>query len=106
MFAEFTVFAVFAMFAVFAVFALFLMFVVFAVFALCGVCRTQTFGDTLRHATRPIRFSTAGLLVPPMLVNVCTSLTPRSMTVVFGLGTRQCVRMHTRLANGVLRNGQ
>ena len=115
MFAEFAVFAVFAMLAMFAVFALFVMFAVFAVFgvfavfavfALCEVCGTQTFGDTLRHATRPIRFSTAGLLVPAMLVNVCTSLTPRSMTVVFGLGTRQCVRMHTRLENGILRNGQ
>ena len=75
MFAEFAVFELFVMFEVFGVFA------VFAVFALCEVCGTQTFGDTLRHATRPIRFSTVGLLVPAMLVNVCTSLTPRSMMV-------------------------
>ena len=33
-------------------------------------------------------------------------LTPRPMTVVFGLGTRLCVHMRTRLENGVLRNGQ
>ena len=112
MFAEFAVFPVFAMLAMFAVFALFAMFAVFgvfavfAVFALCEVCGTETFGDTLCHATRPIRFSTVGQLVPAVLVNVCISLTPRSMTVVFGLGTRQCVRMHTRLENGILRNKQ
>ena len=28
------------------------------------------------------------------------------MTVVFGLGTRLCVHLHTTLENGVLRNGQ
>ena len=48
--------------------------------------------------------------VPCLLVNarfpVCTSLTPRPMTVVFGMGTRQRVRMRTRLENGVLRNEQ
>ena len=38
--------------------------------------------------------------------HVCTSLTPRPMTVVFGLGTRLCVRMRTTLENGVLRNRQ
>ena len=37
---------------------------------------------------------------------MCTSLVPRAMTVVFGLGTRLHVRMRTRLENGVLRNGQ
>ena len=37
---------------------------------------------------------------------VCTSLTPRSMTLVFGMGTRLSVRMRTTLENGVLRNGQ
>ena len=37
---------------------------------------------------------------------MCTSLAPRSITVVFGLGTRLCVRMHATLENGVLRNGQ
>ena len=44
--------------------------------------------------------------VSAMRVNVCTSLTPRSITVVFGLGMRQCVHMRTRLENGILRNGQ
>ena len=38
--------------------------------------------------------------------SVCTSLTPRSMTMVFGLGARLLMHMHTRLQNGVLRNGQ
>jgi len=37
---------------------------------------------------------------------VCTSLAPRPMTVVFGLGTRLRVRMCTTLENGVLSNGQ
>ena len=45
-----------------------------------------------------------------LLVNtqfpVCNSLTPIPMTVVFGLGMRQHVHMHTRLENGILRNGQ
>ena len=35
-----------------------------------------------------------------------TSLAPRPMTVVFGLGMRLHVRMHTTLENGVLRNEQ
>ena len=35
-----------------------------------------------------------------------TSLVPRAMTVVFGLGMRLHVCMCTRLENGVLRNGQ
>ena len=38
--------------------------------------------------------------------HVCTSLTPRPMTVVFGMGTRPRVRMRTKLENGVLSNGQ
>ena len=38
--------------------------------------------------------------------HVCTSLTPRPMTVVFGLGMRLRVRMRTTLENGVLRNRQ
>ena len=45
-----------------------------------------------------------------LLVNsqfrLCTSLAPRPMTVVFGLGMILYVRMHTKLENGVLRNGQ
>ena len=35
-----------------------------------------------------------------------TSIAPRPMTVVFGLGTRLRVRMRTTFVNGVLRNGQ
>ena len=38
--------------------------------------------------------------------HVCSSLAPRPMTVVFGLGMRLRVRMHTALENGVLRNRQ
>ena len=36
----------------------------------------------------------------------CTSLAPRPMTVVFGLGKRLRVRMRTTFENGALRNGQ
>ena len=35
-----------------------------------------------------------------------TSVVPRPMNVVFGLGTRLRVRMRTKLENGVLHNGQ
>ena len=38
--------------------------------------------------------------------HVCTSLAPRPMTVVFGLGMRLHVRMRKTLENGVLRNRQ
>ena len=38
--------------------------------------------------------------------HVCTSLAPRPMNVVFGLGTKLHVRMRTTLENGVLRNRQ
>ena len=38
--------------------------------------------------------------------HVCSSLAPRPMTVIFGLGTRLRVRMRTTLENGVLRNRQ
>ena len=34
------------------------------------------------------------------------SVVPRPMNVVFGLGTRLCVRMRTKLENGVLHNEQ
>ena len=44
-------------------------------------------------------------LVNPQF-HMCTSLTPRPMTVVFGLGTRLRVRMRTTFENGILRNGQ
>ena len=37
---------------------------------------------------------------------VCTSLAPRPMTMVFGLGTRLRVRMLTTFKNGILHNGQ
>ena len=37
---------------------------------------------------------------------LCASLIPRPMIVLFGLGTRLHVHMHTKLENGVLRNGQ
>ena len=37
--------------------------------------------------------------------HVCTSLTPRPMTVVFGLETRLHVRMRRRLENSILHNG-
>ena len=46
-----------------------------------------------------------GELSEPPCLPVCASLTSRPMTVVFGLGTRQRVRMRRRLENGVLRNG-
>ena len=44
----------------------------------------------------------------PRAVNfrLCTSVVPRPMSVVFGLGTRLRVRMRTKLENGVLHNGQ
>ena len=38
--------------------------------------------------------------------DACTSLVPKPITVVIGLGTKLDVRMRTRLENGVLRNGQ
>ena len=37
---------------------------------------------------------------------VSTSLAPKPMTVVFGLGTSLHVRIHTTLENGILRNEQ
>ena len=38
--------------------------------------------------------------------HMCTSLAPIPMTMVFGLGTRLRVHMHTTLENDVLRNRQ
>ena len=38
--------------------------------------------------------------------HVCAGLTPRPMTVVFGLGMRVCVRMCTTLEIGILCNIQ
>ena len=37
---------------------------------------------------------------------VCTSLVSRAVIVVFSLGTRLHMHMHTRLENGTLRNEQ
>ena len=37
---------------------------------------------------------------------MCAILAPRPMTMVFGLGTRLCVRMRITLENGVLQNRQ
>ena len=37
---------------------------------------------------------------------LCTSVVPRPMSVVFGLGTRLRMRMRTKLENGVLHNEQ
>ena len=37
---------------------------------------------------------------------LCTSVVPRPMLVVFSLGMRLRVYMHTNLQNGILRNGQ
>ena len=52
-----------------------------------------------------------GKTVPAMRTDswpfhLCTTLTSRPMTVIFGLGTRVYVRMCTKLENGVLSNGQ
>ena len=41
-----------------------------------------------------------------MPARVCTSLAPRPMTVVFGMGMRLRVRMCTTFENGFLRNRQ
>ena len=38
--------------------------------------------------------------------HVCTSLVPKSMTMVIGLGTRLDACRRTTLENGILRNGQ
>ena len=56
----------------------------------------------VREETRPCQHS------QPYSTYVCTSLAPRPMTVVFGLGTKLSVRMRrpTTLENGVLRNRQ
>ena len=37
---------------------------------------------------------------------LCTSVVPRTMSVVFDSGTRLRVRIRTKLENGVLHNGQ
>ena len=46
----------------------------------------------------------------PRIVNswlrLCTNVVPIPMSVVFGLRTRLCVHMCTKLENGILQNGQ
>ena len=39
-------------------------------------------------------------------VSLVTSLIPRLKILIFGMGTRLLVRMHTKLQNGIVRNGQ
>ena len=53
------------------------------------------------HGKRPYPLHHAYCLIPRF--PVCTSLAPRTITVVFGLGD---VRMCKTLQNGVVRNGQ
>ena len=67
--------------------------------------RWYTHSISLGHyyGKRPRQPYTA--LVNPRF-QVCTSLAPRPITVVFGLGTRLSVCMHTTFENGILRNGQ
>ena len=60
----------------------------------------------LFHTTMLQRREEIVLAVFNSRFHVCTSLALRPMTVVFGLGTRLCVRMRTTLENGVLRNRQ
>ena len=64
---------------------------------LCGVHKPC---PLLREETVP-----AVHVVNPRF-RLCDSLVPRPMIVVFGLGTRLHVRMHTKLENGILRNRQ
>ena len=56
----------------------------------------------------PLEATVAGQ--PCLLVGsqfpVCTSLTPRPMTMIFGLGAGLRMHMRTRLQNGVLCSGQ
>ena len=58
----------------------------------------------LRHKPRQLLREETVPAVLNSRFHVCSSLAPRPMTVVFGLGTRLRVRMRTTLENGVLRN--
>jgi len=62
------------------------------------------------HEPSPLPLEETVPSQPCLLVNaripVCTSLTPRPMSMVFGLGARLRMRMRTRLENGMLYNGQ
>ena len=40
------------------------------------------------------------------MISLVTSLVPRLTIEIFGLGTRLLVRMHTKLQNGIVCNGQ
>ena len=60
----------------------------------------------LRHKPRQLLREETVPAVLNSRFHVCSSLAPRPMTVVFGLGTRLRVRMRTTLQNGVLRNRQ
>ena len=63
------------------------------------ICRSFTRLSTTLAVIEGLR----GYLLANSLV---TSLAPRPMAVVFGLGTRLCVRMRTQLENGILCNRQ
>ena len=54
------------------------------------------------HGKRPYQLC---LLVNTQF-RMCTSLVPRLMTIVFGMGTRLPMHMRARLENGVQRNRQ
>ena len=69
----------------------------------------------LRGVHKPCPMLRGGKPVPAMRTalgtarwpfRLCTSLASRPMTVVFCLGTRLHVHMHTKLENGVLSNRQ
>ena len=54
------------------------------------------------YRKRPCQCSVSGQLA----ILLVTSLIPRLMIVIFGLGMRLLVHMRTKLQNGALRNGQ
>ena len=54
------------------------------------------------YGKKPCHCSASGQLA----ISLVTSLVPRLMIVIFGLGMRLRVRMRTKLQNGILRNGQ
>ena len=56
------------------------------------------------YEKRPCQLCTLGQLALDFCL--CTSLVPRSMIVLFGLGTRLHVHMRTNLENCILQNGQ
>ena len=54
------------------------------------------------YGKRPYQCSASGQLA----ILLVTSLVPRLMIVIFGMGTKLLMRMRTKLQNGVLRNEQ